>query len=222
MTFKELLEMRAEKEWEKPFLYFRDQVIDFGTLDRNVNKAANLLKELGVEKEDHVCLFLPNCPEFLYLWFGLAKIGGVMVPLNVHLRGEGLEYIINHCNAKCIFVNESLYDAFARVEKNLSHIEQRVWHSEDAPPPEDFHGLNKLMETAEDKAPATVDIKDSAPLGIIYTSGTTGPPKGAMLNHFNYINMGKIWVEDKVKGDHTQGSNFIVLLLDRSKMIGKK
>lgn len=199
MTFKELLEMRAEKEWEKPFLYFRDQVINFGTLDRNVNKAANLLKELGVEKEDHVCLFLPNCPEFLYLWFGLAKIGGVMVPLNVHLRGEGLEYIINHSNAKCIFVNESLYDAFARVEKNLSHIEQRVWHSEDAPPPEDFHGLNKLMETAEDKAPATVDIKDSAPLGIIYTSGTTGRPKGAMLNHFNYINMGKIWVEDIIE-----------------------
>ena len=90
MTFREILEMRAEREGKKPFLYFQDQVVDFGTLDKNANKAANLLRECGVRKGDHVCLFLPNCPEFLYLWFGLAKIGGVMVPLNVNLRGDGL------------------------------------------------------------------------------------------------------------------------------------
>ena len=75
MTFKELLEMRAEKDGEKPFVYFRDQIVDFATLDRKVNKAANLLQELGVKKGARVCLFLPNCPEFLYLWFGVAKLG---------------------------------------------------------------------------------------------------------------------------------------------------
>jgi crotonobetaine/carnitine-CoA ligase len=198
MTFQELLEMRVEKDGGNPFVYFRDKVIDFATLDRNVNKAANLLRELRVKKGDHVCLFLPNCPEFLYLWFGLAKIGGVMVPLNISLRGDGLEYIINHCDAKWIVVNERLHDAFTFVEKDLSGIQHRIWHSEGASPPEPFHSLNDLMGTAEEKAPATVDTKDSDPLGIIYTSGTTGPPKGAMVSHFNYINTGLVWAEDVI------------------------
>jgi len=156
MTFKELLEMRAEKDGEKPFVYFRDQIVDFATLDQKVNKAANLLQELGVKKGARVCLFLPNCPEFLYLWFGLAKIGAVMVPLNIHLRGYALAYIINHCDAKWIFVNDALYDAYTFVEKKLKGIEQKIWHSEGISPPDTFHSLNALMESAGEKAKPTV------------------------------------------------------------------
>ena len=75
MKFKTLLESRADEISEKPFVYFRDQPHTFGDLDLQVNKVANVLRDLGVKKGDHVCLFLPNCPEFIYLWFGLAKIG---------------------------------------------------------------------------------------------------------------------------------------------------
>ena len=46
----EILEMRAEKDGERRFVYFRDQIIDFVTLDRKVNKMANLLRNLGVNK----------------------------------------------------------------------------------------------------------------------------------------------------------------------------
>jgi crotonobetaine/carnitine-CoA ligase len=158
-----------------------------------------MLTELGIRKGDHVCLFLPNCPEFLYLWFGLAKIGGVMVPLNVSLRGDGLKYIINHCDAKWIFVNERLYDPYAFVEKDLVGIEKRIWHSEGATAPEGFGSLDVLMEAADENSPSTVDIADGDPLGIIYTSGTTGPPKGAMISHFNYLNTGKVWTEDTLQ-----------------------
>ncbi|MCP4577580.1 MAG: AMP-binding protein, partial [Deltaproteobacteria bacterium] len=193
---RKLLEKRAETVGENPFLYFRDQIIDFATLDRNVNNAANVLAELGVKKGDHVCLFLPNCPEFIYLWFGLAKLGGVMVPLNVSLRGEGLAYIINHCDAELIIVDERLYDAFQFVERDLKGIKQRVWHSEGTPPPENFESLNEFMRSADRKAPPVTDIHDGDPLGIIYTSGTTGPPKGAIISQFNYVNSGRVWAED--------------------------
>lgn len=196
MRIRKLLEGKAETHEEAPFLYFRDQIIDFATLDRNANKAGNLFRELGVKKGDHVCLFLPNCPEFIYLWFGLAKIGGVMVPININLRGEGLKYIINHSDAKMIVLNEQFYDAYTFMEKDLSVIEQKIWHNENAPPPKNFHSLKDLMETAGDKAPPTIEIKDGDPLGIIYTSGTTGPPKGAMISHFNYFNTAQVWINE--------------------------
>lgn len=196
MEIRKLLEKNADRNGKNPFLYFRDQIINFSTLDQNVNRAANLLRGLGVKRGDHVCLFLPNCPEFVYLWFGLAKIGGVMVPLNFNLRGDGLKYIINHSDAKMIVVNEHLYDAYAAVEKDLLAIEQRIWHSEDIPSPKNFSSLKNLMETAEEKLPPTIEIKDETPLGIIYTSGTTGPPKGAVISQFNYLNTGQVWVNE--------------------------
>jgi crotonobetaine/carnitine-CoA ligase len=210
MTFRKILKMRAEREGKKPFLYFQDQVVDFGALDKNANKAAHLLRECGVKKGDHVCLFLPNCPEFLYLWFGLAKIGGVMVPLNVNLRGDGLRYIIHHCDARWIVVDERLYDAYAFVEKDLPEIKQKIWKGEMDPPARNFYSLRHLMEAAEDKAPPGVKIKDEDPLGLIYTSGTTGPPKGAMISHFNYLNSGQVWVKDII--DYREDDIFFTTL----------
>jgi crotonobetaine/carnitine-CoA ligase len=196
MTFRELLEMRAEKDGGKPFVYFKDQIIDFVTLDRKVNKAANLLRDLGVKKGDHVCLFLPNCPEFLYLWFGLSKIGAIMVPLNTRLHEDGLADVINNSDSKRIVVNEALYDAFNFVERDLKGIEQKIWHGEGNPSPENYYCLNTLMESASENAPPAVNIKDGDPLAILYTSGTTGPPKGAMISQFNYINIGTAWAKD--------------------------
>jgi len=198
MTIKELLESRAEKDGDKTFVYFEDQVINFADFDKRVNKAAALMRGLGIKKGDNVLLLIPNCPEFLYLWFALAKIGGVMVPLNVHLRGDALKYIINHCQAKYIFVSETLYDPYAFVETDLENIQQRVYISESAAPPEKFELLKDLMAAADDKAPPTLDIADKDPLGIIYTSGTTGPPKGAMISHFNYLNSGHVYAYDIV------------------------
>lgn len=210
MTFKELLEVRAEKQGSKPFVYFKDSVLDFASLERNVNKAANLLHELGVRKGDHVCLFLPNCLEFLYLWFGLAKLGGVMVPLNVHLRGDGLKYIINHCDAKWMVVNEALHDAYAFVEDDLPKVEHRIWHGPDATIPPGFSPLSNMLAAAGQDPPPTVDMQDGDPLGIIYTSGTTGPPKGAMISHYNYLNTGQVWANDVV--DYREDDLFFTTL----------
>jgi crotonobetaine/carnitine-CoA ligase len=119
-----------------------------------------------------------------------------MVPLNFNLRGDGLKYIINHSDAKMIVVNERLYDAYAFIEKDLSAIEQRIWHGEVIPSPRNFLSLKNLMETAEEKGPPNIEIKDETPLGIIYTSGTTGPPKGAVISQFNYLNTAQVWVNE--------------------------
>jgi carnitine-CoA ligase len=196
MTFRELLELRTEKDGKRPFLLFRSNFVDFATLDRKANQVANFFRDLGVKKGKHVCLLLPNFPEFLYLWFGLVKLGAVMVPLNTRLRENKLAYIINHCDAEWIVVNEALYYAYTFIEEDLKNIKQKIWHSEYTPTPKTFHSLDNVMDSADESAPPAVDIKDEDPLAILYTFGTGGPPKGSMINHFNYINTGRVWAED--------------------------
>ena len=198
MNLRNLLETRIDKDAERPFVYFRDQIIDFLTLDRKVNRASNAFREVGVTKGDTVCIFLTNCLEFLYLWFGLAKIGAVMVPLNTRHHGEDLQYIINHSDAKWIIVDEQFYPAYATIEEGLTHIRHQIWRSEAAPPPKGFISLSNLLEGANEKGPPAQDIKDGDPLGIIYTSSTPEMLKGVTISHFNYINTGHTWAHDVI------------------------
>jgi carnitine-CoA ligase len=198
MTYVELLERRANDSGDQPFVYFNDEILTFGRLEINVNKTANMLKKLGIVKGDHVCLLLPNCLEFIYLWFGLAKIGGVMVPLNPSLRGDGLKYVINHSNSKIIFVHSNLFGPFAFVRKGLEHIENVVGVGHGKPASPEMPIFNELLAESPQSAPPVLEIAPSDPLGIIYTSGTTGPPMGAMISHFNYLNSGKVWLEEVI------------------------
>ncbi|WP_089719394.1 AMP-binding protein [Candidatus Entotheonella palauensis] len=80
--------------------------ITYDQLDERVNRVGNAFEGMGIQKDDKVCVMLPNVPEFLYAWWGNAKLGGVTVPLNIALRGEGLSYIINHCDAETIVLSE--------------------------------------------------------------------------------------------------------------------
>ncbi|MGL4466988.1 MAG: AMP-binding protein, partial [Plesiomonas shigelloides] len=61
------------------------QQFSYRSLNEEINRTANLFHAQGIRKGDHVALHLDNCPEFIFCWFGLAKIGAVMVPINARL-----------------------------------------------------------------------------------------------------------------------------------------
>ena len=77
----ELIDDRAKKNGNKIFLFFKNQKISYEEIRNYANQCANAFTELGVAKGDKVSIMLPNCPEFLYAWFGLAKCGAVEVPV---------------------------------------------------------------------------------------------------------------------------------------------
>ena len=81
MNIRQLLESRVRQHPDKAFLIFEDQVI-YADFDTTVNRVANGFLRLGISAGDRVCVMLANCPEFLYAWFGLMKIGAILVPIN--------------------------------------------------------------------------------------------------------------------------------------------
>lgn len=82
MNLRQLLESRVRQHPEKAFLIFEDQVTSYADFDTTVNRVARGFLRLGIRAGDRVCVMLSNCPEFLYAWFGLMKIGAILVPIN--------------------------------------------------------------------------------------------------------------------------------------------
>ena len=91
----ELIDDRAGKNGDQIFLRFKDQKFTYDEIRRYANRCANAFKNLGIAKGDKVSIMLPNCPEFLYIWFGLARCGAVEVPVNTSYKGEFFRYIVD-------------------------------------------------------------------------------------------------------------------------------
>ena len=84
----------------KVCLYFEDQTCTYGETARMSNRAGNALRELGLEMEDRVLIVLPDCPEFVWTWFGAARIGAVITMVNPLLPAEDYKYYLEYTRAR--------------------------------------------------------------------------------------------------------------------------
>ena len=183
-TLGHMIEHRALTMAEKPVLYFRDETVTFAQLNSAANKYANVFSDFGVGPGDRVCLFIPNRLEFLYAYFGLIKLGAMMISLSVMLKADEAKYIIDDAKAKMLITTEYLFPTIEPVRDRLDSIERILYLDEN--PPEGVTELLPLVEKASDKF-TSPEIDPDSVACIIYTSGTTGNPKGAMLTHANFM-----------------------------------
>src|SRR5882672_9406142 len=100
--------------------------ITYDQLDTRVNQVGNALEAMGVTKDAKVCVLLPNIPEFLYAWWGNTKLGGITVPLNTALKGEGLAYIINHSDAETIILSHHYLAALEEIRSSLGQLKRII------------------------------------------------------------------------------------------------
>ena len=123
-TVGKILDDKAELNGDKVYLFYEDQQITYRQLNERANMVGNAFLDLGLKKNDKVAVVLENCPEFLYVWFGLAKIGLWTIPVNIALKGDSLAYIINHCDAETLVVSLSCLENIDFVRKGLKNIKR--------------------------------------------------------------------------------------------------
>jgi crotonobetaine/carnitine-CoA ligase len=178
-TLGRLLEEKARKNKGKTFLLFENERITFDQFNERANRVANSLLNLGIRKGDKVAIMLPNCPDYLYLWFGIAKMGAVMVPINVSWKGELLNYILNHSDSETLVVEESLFPQIEEILGTCPRVQRIFIRSGGSVPlKESYHHLEKLFEASSDEPQISLTRYD--PFEIMYTSGTTGRSKGVV------------------------------------------
>ena len=158
------------------------------------NRVANGLKAIGIKPGDKVALSCLNLPDFPIIYFGILKAGAVVVPLNVLLKKDEIEYHLHDSEAKAYFcftgtpdlpMGEMGYAAFNAV-KECEHFFMIM----PAPGmPSSIEGTKTLGDLVEGQSPLFDMHQSNAEdtCVIIYTSGTTGRPKGAELTHSNLL-----------------------------------
>jgi long-chain acyl-CoA synthetase len=169
-----LLTETARAHAERPALKLDDTVVNYAVLNEGATRIAGLLKEKGLQPGDRVAVMLPNVPYFGMVYYGILRAGGVVVPMNVLLKGREVAFYLKDSGAKAIFAWFDFGEAATEGASDAGTETILV-------KPGEFEQLVMSAPRAEEDVERAGD--DTAV--ILYTSGTTGTPKGAELTHDN-------------------------------------
>jgi len=174
-----LLRREALARPDFPYCRFDGRTLTLQELEDGVSRLAAALARLGLRADDRVAVMLPNDPHYITAFFALVRLGVCQVPLNIHLRGDGLAYQIRHTEPQAVIADWGVRD---RILPALGAIRPRliVWLGRPPGARASDHDLEDLT-TQRGTEIATVPAGRERTLMIMFTSGTTGLAKGAML-----------------------------------------
>ncbi|EFC6546311.1 crotonobetaine/carnitine-CoA ligase [Escherichia coli] len=155
-------------------------------LNQEINRTANLFYTLGIRKGDKVALHLDNCPEFIFCWFGLAKIGAIMVPINARLLREESAWILQNSQACLLVTSAQFYPMYQQIQQEDATQLRHICLTDVALPADD--GVSSFTQL-KNQQPATLcyapPLSTDDTAEILFTSGTTSRPKGVVITHYN-------------------------------------
>ena len=181
MPLATLLARHARYRPDHTAVVFEDERLTFAQLDERVNRVANALAGLGLEKGDKVATMLENCIEVIELYHVAARTGLVVVPLSPLLRGTGLTNLVNDSDARILITNAAMATEIDSLRGDLHAIPADGFILVDGEAP-GYRGYRELVDAAGSEPPAAVVDRDDL-FNIIYSSGTTGLPKGIVHTH---------------------------------------
>jgi fatty-acyl-CoA synthase len=187
-TFPVVVEELGNRFADAPALISDAGTLTFRALLDRSNRYARWAWVHGVGKGDTVCLLMPNRPEYMAIWIGIGRIGGIVALLNTHLVGASLAHCIDAVAPRHIIVARELLDAFRGALPHLS-TDAVVWShgggGRDLPDiTREIEELSGEVLGASERADVSIDD----PALYVYTSGTTGLPKAAIVSHFRLMN----------------------------------
>lgn len=164
---------------DKPALIFEGKTYTFKELNEQVNRLANALKSLGLERGERAAFFLPNIPAFVIGYYAAQKLGAIAVSINSMSKKREVRYIVNDSECKLLFTTCELREQVPAEElpglKNIIIAEGEAGNDLD---------MSGLMDGGQANF-QFLDMDPDDPAAILYTSGTTGFPKGAVLTQRN-------------------------------------
>jgi long-chain acyl-CoA synthetase len=164
------------------------EVSSFGEVDRWSRRVAGFLAGHGVRPGDRVGLMLPDVVDFAALYYGILRLGAVVVPLDPSLTGPVVARRLQDSGARALVVGATCGDVAEPAARSLGVV---VWLVE-------VGGLLDLV--GEAPSLDTIEPMEAADVAVIaYTAGTTGRARGAELTHGNLVRNCEVVVNDLVQ-----------------------
>ncbi|WP_405492398.1 acyl-CoA synthetase [Nocardia sp. NBC_00511] len=179
----DLLRRSAARLPGKTALVWRERRESFADLDAAVNRVAHSLADRGVAHGDRVALYTHNCREFVLLYFALARLGAISVPINFMLTADEVAYLLEHSGATALVTEDALAGA---AEAAVKQVDTEIGLFGWIP----LNGLTPAVgwedvtdwENHCDASAPEVTVGDDDPIQLMYTSGTESRPKGAIMS----------------------------------------
>jgi long-chain acyl-CoA synthetase len=166
-----------------------DGAFDYATVDTFARMFAGALVDLGVQRGEHVALVLPNVPQFTVAYFGCHYAGNPVVPLNVLLTADELEYHLRDSEAVAVVTWDLFLPAVQEAAGRVDTVRRIVVAKADLADlaaPDGVDNLTAVVAAAQPVAAPYATAADDTAV-VLYTSGTTGRAKGAELTHANLL-----------------------------------
>ena len=190
MSLGHFLQQVVDRSPHKVFVEISGEHYTYSEFHTGVLKTASLFRQMGVTKGDRVCLFMPNCIEYLYCWFGLSVLGAISVPINTAYKRDETAYILNNAEAVGLVTDTEYVEIAGAAAEFAPSVRHRLLRGTPSVVPagwlsfEDALAAATPLDTLPDVSPQDVSM-----LG--YTSGTTGNPKGVQVTHQMYVAAGQ-------------------------------
>jgi acyl-CoA synthetase (AMP-forming)/AMP-acid ligase II len=157
--------------------------LTYSELNERVNRLANALLSLGLEKGSRVALLSPNRHQLVEGAFAIYKAGLVEVPLNARLSITELVQMLNNSETSALILGEEFIKSIEEARPEIETVKHYIAMSNSPPSMLDYEIL--IQKGSASEPDVEVELDDLASLN--YTSGTTGILKAAMLSHRNRI-----------------------------------
>lgn len=175
-------------------IYYADKVsYTYREFFARINRLANVLMGLGLERGDIVAVMDWNIHRYLELYFAVPMCGLILQTVNVRLSPDKVLYTLNQARPKALFLNAEFAPMVVNHRDDVPSIASIVWISNDgAPAPSDYQNPDTNSDIVGEyeallaAASADFDFPDFDENTIattFYTSGTTGDPKGVFFTH---------------------------------------
>lgn len=163
--------------------------ITWKEFDQKANRFANLLLSRGLKKGEKVAILLMNCLEWLPVYFGILKAGGVAVPLNFRYTAQEIDYCLKKADAEYIVFGPEFIGRVEEICHKVMSIKMWLYAGEDCPAFAESY--DKLVTFCSSKDPE-IPLSDEDDGAIYFSSGTTGFPKAILHLHKSLVHAVKV------------------------------
>lgn len=186
-TIGRLIASASERHPNRTFLRWQGDRFDYQDLESLTNRYANGFAQLGVEHGDRIAILMRNRPEYLWVLWGLGKLGAIPVTINISAKRDLLAYFLTQSRSSLLVLADEFAAQVAALAGRFSDLRGILLADSERSPALEAAGLQtmplQVLENADASRPPLERVDGSDPGAIFYTSGTTGPSKGVLTAH---------------------------------------